>query len=618
MEEKRLPKKIDLGIPESAPPPEPPPSGAVVWLRKNLFPSMGSSILTLVTSAIILGVMWSVVGFALKETRQWRAVAQNSRLLMIQAYPQDDMARVWLSVGLVLVAASLSMAVYGAGGKTSWLKIGRALTGVGGIVAFMLLSPFVDGRSGRYSVVVIALVVAAIGVAIPRMRGESAKDETVPTSRVLGVLLTLVAAGLWFLVAPVAGTSEAGINIDVYEPIASTTTVPWTIIIGLMLLAYPVGRWAVARWAGIRRALTAFWVLLSPVLVLVVLRKPVIDWTLVRSFDLVLLAVFGLLGWFALGWWSAPGRGEPGRIVAGILLLAGIVLLFVPFPEVVSKPMTVKVLILLLAAFALFAPTFGGSDAKTRSLRWAWITTILALLVFFRLASSPTSLLRPGSTVPFTGGEFLGGLSLTVVLSIFAIGLSFPIGILLALGRSSKLPIFRTISTGYIELVRSVPLITWLFAAINFGDFFLPTALQEIDNVVRSIAAMTLFAAAYLAENIRGGLQSLNRGQYEAADALGMSVVQKTALITMPQALRAVIPALVGQVIALFKDTSLVSIIGLFDLLYIGKTVIPGQSAFLGSFMETIIAVAVIYWPFAFAMSRASQRLEKKLGLGTR
>ncbi len=612
------PKKIDLGIPESAPPPEPPPSGAVVWLRKNLFQSIGSAILTLVTSAIILGVLWSVVSFAFKPTRLWRAVGQNSRLLMIQAYPQEDMGRIWLSVGLILVAASLSMAVYGTGGKTSWLKIGRALTALGSIVALMLVSPFVEGREFRFAIAAVALLVAAVGIAIPKMIGTSAKDETVPTAGVLGVLLAVLAAGLWVMVAPVAGVSEDGLNIDVYEPLASTTTIPWTIIIVLMLLAYPLGRWASSRWAGLRRSLTVWWVLASPLLVMIVLRKPVIEWDLVASFDLPLFVGFGLVGWFTLRWWASPTTGEVGRAMAGALLVAGIAFLFVPLPEAVSGSATIKILVLFLAGFALLAPTFGGSAAKIRSVQWAWVAAVFGAVLFARLSSSTTALLRPGSTVPFSGGEFLGGLALTSVLAIFAIGLSFPLGIVLALGRSSKLPIFRTISTGYIELVRSVPLITWLFAAINFGDFFLPERLQEIDNVIRSIAAMTLFSAAYLAENIRGGLQSLNRGQYEAADALGMSVVQKTALISMPQALRAVIPALVGQVIALFKDTSLVAIIGLFDLLYIGKTVIPGQSAFLGSFMETIVAVAIIYWPFAFAMSRASQRLEKKLGLGTR
>ena len=618
MDDKQYPVSIDLGIPESAPPPEPPPAGALVWLRKNLFQSVGSSILTLGMISVILGAGWSIMGFAFEETRQWRAVAQNSRLLMIQAYPQEDMLRVWIAVGLIVVLGALSLAVYGESGKTSWKRISRGLIGFGSIVAIMLASPLVEGRSERYLTVVIALLIAAVGLGIQRMLGERAKEETVSTPAVLGVILGLITVALWFIEAPIAGVNEAGNNVDDWVPIATSTRLPWTIILPLTMAAYPLGRLLKAAWPGVRQMLTGWWILASPLLVLVVLRKPDIDWDLVVSFDLPVLLGGAIVGWLALQWMGAPGRGEEGRIVAGLLTVGAVVLLFVPFPETISSPATIKWVFLLLGAFALLSPTFGGSPAAVRSFQWVWVLTIFAVVFFFRLGGSQTLLLRPGSTVPFAGGEFLGGLALTSVLAIFAIGLSFPIGVMLALARSSKLPIFRTVSTAYIELIRSVPLITWLFAAINFGDFFLPEGLQSIDNVVRAISAMTFFSAAYLAENVRGGLQSLNQGQYEAADALGMSVVQKTALITLPQALRAVIPALVGQVISLFKDTSLVAIIGLFDLLYIGKTVIPGQSAFLGSFMEAIIAVAVIYWPFAFAMSRASMRLEKKLGLGTR
>jgi general L-amino acid transport system permease protein len=619
MDDKQYPVSIDLGIPESAAPPEPPPAGVMVWLRKNLFRSVGSGILSVGMILAILGAGWSIMSFAFEETRQWRAVAQNSRLLMVQAYPQDDFLRVWIAVGLILVIGALSLAVYGESGKTSWKRIGRSLTGFGLIIAIMLASPLVEGRSERYLTVVIALVIAAIGIGIPRMLGEErAKQDTISTPAVIGVLLGLVTVALWFIEAPIQGTNEAGNNVDEWVPIATSTRLPWSIILLLTIGAYPLGRRLKDAYPGLRRILTGWWILASPLLVLVVLRKPNIDWDLVVAFDLPVLIGGAIVGWLALQWMGAPGRGEEGRIVAGLLTVGSIILLFVPFPEAVSSPATIKWIILLLGAFALLSPTFGGSPAAVRSFQWVWVLTVFAVVFFFRLGGSETLLLRPGSTVPFAGGEFLGGLALTAVLAIFAIGLSFPIGVMLALGRSSTLPIFRTVSTAYIELIRSVPLITWLFAAINFGDFFLPEGLQSIDNVVRAIGAMTFFSAAYLAENVRGGLQSLSRGQYEAADALGMSVVQKTALITLPQALRAVIPALVGQVIALFKDTSLVAIIGLFDLLYIGKTVIPGQSAFLGSFMEAIIAVAIIYWPFAFAMSRASMRLEKKLGLGTR
>ena len=229
-------------------------------------------------------------------------------------------------------------------------------------------------------------------------------------------------------------------------------------------------------------------------------------------------------------------------------------------------------------------------------------------------------LMSAPSTVRVASATFLGGLALTLVLSVAAILLSFPMGILLALGRTSKMPIFRLLSTAYIEVVRGVPLITWLLVAFIMLPVALPQGV-EIGSVARAIAAMTFFNAAYVAENVRGGLQSVGRGQYEAAKAMGLSATQTTVFISMPQALKAVIPALVGQTIALFKDTSLVTIVGLFDFLHIARQVIPSQTTpflFIGTIKETLLFAAVVYWMFTFSFSRMSLRLEKKLGVGER
>jgi general L-amino acid transport system permease protein len=175
-------------------------------------------------------------------------------------------------------------------------------------------------------------------------------------------------------------------------------------------------------------------------------------------------------------------------------------------------------------------------------------------------------------------------------------------------------------STAYIELVRGVPLITWLLIAALMLPVALPSGV-ELGGVVRAMIMMTFFSAAYLAENVRGGLQAIPKGQHEAAQALGLTTVQMTVFITLPQALRAVIPALVGQIIAIFKDTSLVTIIGLFDILHIARQVIPAQTQpfnFLGSIKETLIFTAAVYWIFTFTFSRISLRLEKRLGVGER
>jgi general L-amino acid transport system permease protein len=209
-----------------------------------------------------------------------------------------------------------------------------------------------------------------------------------------------------------------------------------------------------------------------------------------------------------------------------------------------------------------------------------------------------------------------GGLLLTFLLTVVAILFSFPLGVLLALGRRSELPIVRWFSVAYIELVRGVPLITILFMAQLMLPLFLPEGLT-IDRVSRAMVAMTLFSAAYLAENVRGGLQAIPKGQYEAAEALGLSGAQTMIFIILPQALRLIIPILVGQFIAVFKDTSLVAIVGLFDLVGIGKTVLA-QPEFLGLQREVYAFISLLYWVLSYGMSYLSQRLEASLGVGKR
>ncbi len=229
-------------------------------------------------------------------------------------------------------------------------------------------------------------------------------------------------------------------------------------------------------------------------------------------------------------------------------------------------------------------------------------------------------IIRGGVGLPIVETNLWGGLLLTIILASSGIILSFPLGVLLALGRRSNLPIVKGFCVAYIELVRGVPLVTVLFMAQLMLPLFLPDQVR-IDSVLRAMVAVTLFSAAYLAENVRGGLQSLPRGQTEAARALGLNTVQTTLLITLPQALRAVIPVLVGQFIALFKDTSLVVIVGLIDLLGIARTIYsqPEWKDFTGGvWRETLLVVALIYWIFSFTMSRTSKKIEEKMSVGYR
>lgn len=214
----------------------------------------------------------------------------------------------------------------------------------------------------------------------------------------------------------------------------------------------------------------------------------------------------------------------------------------------------------------------------------------------------------PAVPLPGVDTRRWGGLLLTAVITVVALVASFPLGILLALGRRSSLPLVRGVCTAFIELVRGVPLITVLFMAMLLVPLLNPS-LASVENVFRAIVGFTLFSAAYLAENVRGGLQSVPFGQEEAARALGLSGWQVILLITLPQALRAVIPALVGQCIALFKDTSLVALVGLTDLTGMSKAVIA-QAEFVGFQAEVYVFISVIYFIFSYAMAYVSRRIE--------
>lgn len=210
--------------------------------------------------------------------------------------------------------------------------------------------------------------------------------------------------------------------------------------------------------------------------------------------------------------------------------------------------------------------------------------------------------------LPVVNTQRWGGFLLTMLLTIVAILASFPLGVLLALGRRSSLPVVKWTCIIYIELVRGVPLITVLFMAQLLVPLVNP-ALAEVDNVFRAMVGLTMFSAAYLAENVRGGLQSVPHGQEEAAKALGLSGFQVTMLITLPQALRAVIPALVGQAIALFKDTSLVALVGLIDLTGMARSVIA-QPEYVGLQSEVYLFISILYFIVSYIMAAISRRIE--------
>jgi general L-amino acid transport system permease protein len=262
-------------------------------------------------------------------------------------------------------------------------------------------------------------------------------------------------------------------------------------------------------------------------------------------------------------------------------------------------------------AFALLA-------AACLPLVWLRFPAKGKIAVLLLLVYPPVALLlfHGGAGLPEIETAKWGGLFLTLVVAGVGIVASFPIGIALALGRRSHMPVVKALCVAFIELVRGVPLITVLFMASVMLPLFLPEGVS-FDKLLRALIGIALFYAAYMAEVVRGGLQAIPRTQYEAAASLGYGYWQTMRLIVLPQALRHVIPGIVGIFIALFKDTTLVLIIGLFDLLGIVQAAVSDPQ-WIGYNVEGYVFAGFGFWAFCFALSRFSQFLERKLAFARR
>ena len=571
-------------------PAEPPPKAlrlsGLNWIRKNLFASVFNGTLTvLLTVGLLVGIL-AVLRFVFSPDRRWEVIPPNAANYTVGSYPRDGLANIWWSVWIIAALAGISTVLWGAKGRIPLVKVvaGVRAAGVTALVVGVLSLWSPAGTAVQSLLVWGGAVLVAAGWALTRMLWD---DRTVPTTSALAGLVALGLAVTWFL------------RLD--------STAHWhlrLIVTSLVLLAFHgLGRLA-ARWASpraLRRSVTLLWVVSFPVIYMQIQRSPSLEWEEVLPWlpSAVLVAAVGPV---VIGLVSRLQREQAAAVN---FLLGGVAI----FSWVVQWPMAIRVLTLLLTLFSMATPTFASSPQARKAFYWSWLGGSLCALYFF--------LLGVGSTDLGIRGDFLGGFNLTILLAVGAIALSFPVGLLLALGRTSTMPIFRLLSVAYIEGVRGIPLITVLFFADKVIPRFLPPWV-DVTGEMKALLAITAFSAAYLAENVRGGLQSVSKGQFEAARALGMSTAQMTMLITLPQALKAVIPALVGQTIALFKDTSLVAIIGLADFLRVARDVVPTQPDSLGSVLENLLLAAVVYWVFAFSFSRASLRLEKRLGVGTR
>ena len=308
--------------------------------------------------------------------------------------------------------------------------------------------------------------------------------------------------------------------------------------------------------------------------------------------------------------WVVAGGGLTKRFAIGIVVvLAAFSLL--PYS---LDTMGMDVRLLLLANIPALA--VGWALARYTPLgttRWLAILAVLSFAITLVLLRGLPGVpgLQPVSVIHW------GGLMLNLLLAVAGIVISFPIGVALALGRRGNLPVVKLLCVAFIEIFRGVPLITLLFMSQTLVPLAFPEDFPQ-NSLFRAGIVITLFSAAYMAENIRGGLQAIHRGQAEAAASLGLPNWQITMFITLPQAIRNVIPAIVGQFISLFKDTSLVYIIGMLDVVEIGRAYIQGNPEFIPSAKELFIFLAFVFWIFTYNMSYVSRRIEQNLGVGRR
>ena len=338
-----------------------------------------------------------------------------------------------------------------------------------------------------------------------------------------------------------------------------------------------------------------------------------------------LLAGVAFLLWIAWMFFSGAAKWTANRIIIGLLLLT---FLWMQTFTAVDRWSSIYFVVWLAGGVAVFKrgqaaqldkrpqPGAPGGGLAHRyplhgiaALAVAWLAALWIIPgIISGLGAQGALQASPDDLLPLSDKRLWGGLMITMQLTVLGIAASFPIGLALALGRRSNLAVVKYTCILYIELVRGVPLITILFLASLLVPLVDPN-LAAIDQAVRAWVAFTMFSAAYLAENVRGGLQSIDRGQTEAAQAIGLSNWQTTLFILLPQALRAVIPALVGQFISLFKDTSLVFIVGLADILGVASRVVA-QAEFLQKRQETFLYVAILFFVFSYIMSYISRRIE--------
>ncbi len=650
------------------PPVKPPPIsevGVLGWLRKNLFSSVFDTIVTLISAVIVVGGLTGFIGWAVQQAN-WFAITFNFRLYMVGRYPQEDEWRV--QIVLLVMAFTVGMAFAAFSRLRRSLLIALVV-----IVALLFLLPIVIRAIAPlpynyFTAANIDIPLSGTDVLAPNRQlafigraGESITIQVSPTTTDAAV------AGLNGFVDDYTNQLR-NIAEDRFENQTRLDEINGALASDLLTPGQRSRLTIQQERITVPDSVAETFALNQGAVQLRILDGANLDTVvaegLLDTSSSALTFTLPADGWYVLekevqsetnsavmlqttGIYpllertvSAEGEGATGSVSEYARMTDGFTIgtarpetpegrnipmntiidnayrgsrSFTEYLSLFVGPFFAQISVGALAVVALFILAyFIGRILDQRLSPVEDFSRTSRRLAVWLLAASPVLMFLfiygLGNLLPLTNPARWGGLMLTGLLTISGIILSFPLGILLALGRRSHYPAISAICTGYIELVRGVPLISILFMAFLLVPLVNPD-LKETPGVFRAIIGIVLFEAAYLAENIRGGLQTIPPGQIEAAKALGLNGVQITLQITLPQALRTVIPALVGQFIALFMDTTLVTIVGLLDLTGIGRNVV-NQTEFLGLRPEIFTFLLILYFIGSYTMSLISRRIE--------
>lgn len=600
---------------------EPPPSrhppltavGPIGWARENLFGGWVNAIATIITGILIAGFSWSVLNWSVRDA-QWGVVFNNLRLIAVGQYDQTELWRLQLLAGGLILLTGLSLGIWS-----------RVVRGVWVVVLVVLF---------------IVLLIPIIGAYIPEPDAYLLIQPSAATPDF--VFIGFADQEVTFAIDPLTDVSDATTTFVGYQDQAFKSREVWSTEARKIRdgevdpSAYNLVI-TLAMRDGSNRPLTTE---SGPVEMTFDAEQPAgeMSYTLPRDGWYVLsvtrndTANGGAQNNEGFAWLRIEGveiyssqeaaaelreeeygpPPQPERALyaddsayryEGARSLGEFLSLQVsPFFEHIRVP--------VVAAMALFFNgwVIGLLGRRERSVRR---TTIIAWALSVPIGLLLLNGISGSRTLPQVIVKDWQGLLLTILLTIIGVTASFPLGVALALGRRSTLPAIKYTCTLLIETIRGVPLITILFMAKWIVPFFWLKLSNPDLLTVNMMVGLTLFSAAYLAENVRGGLQIVPYGQLEAARALGMNAFFSTTLIVLPQALRAVIPAIVGQFISLFKDTSLVALVGLFELAGIVDLIIDGDPTRYRPYQrEAFIFIAIIYFVISYAMSDVSRRLE--------